>query len=359
MRGIRRYPRGGDIAADVTIGIHLEPEPLAFRVRPQAEECVDSWLDRLTAAHETTRSALFRHLGINPALASMDLARGKVGLDPTWHAALDHLVERLAWAVQTGSARVEQSFLACEAEALLPRRLRRYACARCWYEARLEGKPLIILREWILRACWRCSLHEAPLSDMAEIGRWDEAPRRRIDLVDLVFRAERLRWKIPVRPGAIWTNATFIETLVGSAEGQDMTPPARSYQEKFSANLFHYSADRIALLVLAHSGRPRGVRRFERLIATRLPERPTPGGGTLDPEKRSYRRMSHASSRPRAFAASLYDLLCAYSALFDLQNRARSAEVRLARMEQLLRVLRQRPVSTGRRPTARERRPAG
>ena len=28
----------------------LEPQPLAFRVRPQADECFDSWIDRVAAA---------------------------------------------------------------------------------------------------------------------------------------------------------------------------------------------------------------------------------------------------------------------------------------------------------------------
>ena len=51
-----------------------EIEPLAFRVRPLPEECFESWLRRLAARHETTPKALFRHLGIDAALADRDLA---------------------------------------------------------------------------------------------------------------------------------------------------------------------------------------------------------------------------------------------------------------------------------------------
>lgn len=221
------------------IALGLEPEPLAFRVRPQVEECVDSWLDRLTAAHETTRVGLFRHLAIDPALAGMDLARGKHGLDLSWHGVFDHMVERLAWAVQTGTDAVSQTFLACRPDALLPRRLRHHACARCWYEARRTAKPLFVQREWILRACWRCWEHELPLSDMAAVEGGVEDRASLALLADLVTRAERLRWKIPIRPAAFRSNATVLHYLVRPAEWQGLAAPLGAYQRRFTANLYH------------------------------------------------------------------------------------------------------------------------
>ena len=51
-----------------------EIEPLAYRVKPLPGECFESWLRRLTERHETTRRALFRHLGIENALTDYDLA---------------------------------------------------------------------------------------------------------------------------------------------------------------------------------------------------------------------------------------------------------------------------------------------
>ena len=141
----------------------LDPEPLAFRIRPQPDECFNSWIGRVAIAHEITRSALLRHLGIDPAMAGMDLALGKRGFGEVWHGGVDRLVEQLAWAVQTEPARIAATFLGCDAAALLPRRLRAYACARCWYEALRAGKPRIIRREWILRASWRCRQHGLPL----------------------------------------------------------------------------------------------------------------------------------------------------------------------------------------------------
>lgn len=301
------------------ISLGLDPEPLAFRVRPQVEECVDSWLDRLTAAHETTRVALFRHLGIDPALAGMDLARGKHGLDQAWHGTLDHMVERLAWAVQTETETVSQAFLACRPEALLPRRLRHYACARCWYEARRTAKPLIVQREWILRACWRCGEHELPLSDMAAIEGRVEGRASLAVLADLVLRAERLGRKIPVRPAASRSNATILHYLVRPAEWRGLAAPFSAYQRRFTANLYHFSSDRVGLLALAHGSRTHGAHRFERLIAARLPERPTPGGGTLGPKKRPYRlkRCFQIKTLRTRIASDYTDLLLVCSHLFQ------------------------------------------
>ena len=76
-----------------------ESEPLALRVRPQADECFDSWIERMALAHDTTRGVLFQHLGIDASLASLDLARGTSGVALEHQFAVDQMVGQLAWAV--------------------------------------------------------------------------------------------------------------------------------------------------------------------------------------------------------------------------------------------------------------------
>ena len=83
------------------------PEPLAFRVRPRADEAFDSWMDRLTARHEVARAELFRHLGCDPRLAARDLARGSTGMARDDWFALNFLVGHLAWAVETSEKAIE------------------------------------------------------------------------------------------------------------------------------------------------------------------------------------------------------------------------------------------------------------
>lgn len=297
------------------IALGLEPEPLAFRVRPLADECFDSWIDRMIRVHETTRAALFRHVGIEPALAGYDLARGAQGLDVAWHSAFANLVERLAWAVQCESGRISATFLACEATDVLPRRLRRYACARCWYEAGRAGKPMIVHREWILRASWRCQKHELPLSDMASLLTDGAGMPSQSDLGLAIIAAERRRWAYQVRPGAIPQNAAELAYLVGSSDWHGLRPPNKRYHARFAANQFHFSADRIALLALAHGNRHALARRFERLVAGRLPERPTVGGGVQAHAKVPYRLRTCAQPKPtsRWMAPGMLDLLRAYA----------------------------------------------
>ena len=277
---------------------------------------------------------LFRHLGMESALAGMDLARGREGLDERWHGALDRLVGRLAWAVQTGPEQVHATFLACDADALLPRRLRRFACARCWYEARSAGKPAIIEREWILRVSWRCREHGLPLSDMSEIMRIAEGRRLLAELARAVLRAQRLRWQIRGRSAAIRRNATVLDYLVNSAAWQGLGPPDRLYQARFAANSYHFAADRIAMLALAHGNRHGGARRFERLVSARLPDRPRPGGGVQDTQKRPYRLQPGFLPKPQSLwsAPEILDLLCAYGEVRKRWDAERELEAIFARL---------------------------
>lgn len=299
------------------IALGLEPEPLAFRVRPLADECFDSWIDRVGSAHESSRSALFRHLGIEPTLAGQDLARGKRGLEATWHGAFASLVERLAWAVQCEPERISATFLACEVSALLPRGLRHCACAQCWYEALRAGKPEFIRREWILRASWRCREHGIPLSDMDKIPGEPGCRRSLAQLARSVVLAERLRAKVGPSQKAIRRNSRALSHLACHSEWQRPRMTDQAYQARFSANAFHFTADRIAMLALAHGKRDAAARRFETLISAHLPERPAPGGGSLAEKKPPYRLQAAFKAKPRSHwvAPDMLTVLRTYGAV--------------------------------------------
>jgi hypothetical protein len=110
-------------------------------------------------------------------------------------------------------------------------------------------------------------------------------------------------------------NAAELAYLVGSSDWRGLGPPNKRYHDRFAANQFHFSADRIALLALAHGNRQALVRRFERLVAARLPERPTVGGGVQAPAKVPYRLRPCAQPKPasRWMAPGILDLLRAYA----------------------------------------------
>lgn len=136
--------------------------PLAFRVLPQPEEFFDSWLDRLAQRHDTSRNDLFEFLGLEAGIARLDLASG---LETIASAASIVVIERLAWAVQCKVSVVQATFVPASGMYLLPPRVRYYGCPQCWLESCQSGRPLMILREWVLRQSWHCRMHEALLVD--------------------------------------------------------------------------------------------------------------------------------------------------------------------------------------------------
>lgn len=107
-----------------------EREPLAFRVKPLPAECFESWLRRLAERHETTRKALFGHLGIETALADCDLA-SSADWDPERRIAM---VGRLAWAATVPEKAIFRTFVGCQRGDLLPPALRSLGCAQCWLD---------------------------------------------------------------------------------------------------------------------------------------------------------------------------------------------------------------------------------
>jgi hypothetical protein len=163
---------------------------------------------------QTTRPALFRHLGLEAAIASLDLARGTCGLSNEQYFAVYQVIGQLAWAVEIEVQQIEGTFLNVEASVVLPRRQRRYVCPLCWQQALRDGRAPIIRKEWILRMSWRCQVHALPLcalpvadGAMSEqaVGSW---------LSGAVARAESLRWKLGAHPRLVEWNAEGVDTLV-------------------------------------------------------------------------------------------------------------------------------------------------
>lgn len=294
----------------------LEPQPLAFRVRPQTDECFDSWIDRVAAAHETTRPELFRHLGLETKLASMDLARGTCGLANEQYFAVYQMIGQLAWAVQIEPQQVEGTFLNVEASAVLPRRQRRYVCPRCWQQAWQDGRAPIICKEWILRMSWRCQVHDLPLCRLpvAEgamstqaVGSW---------LSSALARAERLRWGLELRPRLVEWNAEGVDRLV-RASRKRFKGEKQAYLDRFQANLFHFACDRIAMLALAHSRLGKATCGFERLVSLDLPQYTTREVMTLRPLTPSPQswRIGKGRRLLRRYDCKVIDLAMTYAHL--------------------------------------------
>lgn len=315
---------------------NLEPETLAFPIKPRRHEAFDSWLSRLTAAHRVSRAQLFRHLEIDPGLSSLDLARGKGGLDPALHSACDAMVERLAWAVEVDPEQINATFLACETAALLPWTHRRYVCAQCCYEAQRAGGPMIVCREWILRASWRCSLHGLPLTDMRSLPVEATGRQLRAFLAHAAMRSRRIEWKIKPTSGALARNKTVIDYLIGPSDWVGLAPPYQRYQARFVANQYHFASDRIAMLALAHSPRAKPARRFERMIATRLPERPLTDGRTETPVRGALRLRTCKLPKPRSkWTCDFFALIAAYSTARQHQDRESELAAAFERFEGL------------------------
>lgn len=247
------------------MGVVHEPEPLAFRVRPRPNEAFDSWMDRLTAKHEVTRAELFRHLGCDPRLGLCDLARGWQGMAQADYPAFHQLIETLAWAVQARTRTIEATFVAVPELTLLPPALRVFGCPLCWREAQQAREPLILTRDWILRASWMCQRHQLPLAPVQRLvdGRTPRATARILEMQ--VDAMHTLRRRHPPTPIMVAFNRSVIGAMLGQA-GAGLRRGESGYRSRFTANRYHLARARIALLAAAHSERTRSADRFEDLV---------------------------------------------------------------------------------------------
>ncbi len=255
-----------------------EREPLAFRVKPLPAECFESWLRRLAERHETTRKALFRHLGIDKALGDRDLASSADGK----RERCKTMVEKLAWATTVPERAIFRTFVSCPRADLLPPALRSIGCAQCWLEWLASGAPWRIERGWILRVAMRCERHDLLLTDLREVmglGRTAAAQRllegiadrTREQMARFAFVKTRLAWNLVVSRAHIrgsrlnsWAfSARYLAALVG--------------------NRFHYAPSRHLLLAALHSNDVAGAERMGRIFrfeaqpVRNLPKRVTRG----------------------------------------------------------------------------------
>jgi len=247
------------------MGVVHEPEPLAFRVRPRPNEAFDSWMDRLTAKHEVTRAELFRHLDCEPRLGLCDLARGWQGMGEAHYPAFHQLIETLAWAVQARTRTIEATFVSVPEATLLPPALRVFGCPLCWRGSLQAGEPLILTRDWILRASWMCQRHRLPLVAVRRLvhGRTPRAAARILDVQ--VAAMQSLRRRYPSRSVMLAFNRSVIDAMLGDP-GAGLRRGEFGYRSRFTANRFHLADARIALLTAAHSDRTCSADRFEELV---------------------------------------------------------------------------------------------
>lgn len=245
-------------------------------------------------------------------------------------------MERLAWAVEVDPEQINGTFLACEAAALLPFAHRHYVCALCCYEAQLAGGPVIVRREWILRASWRCSLHGLPLTDMRSLPLEDAGRQLHAFLAHAVMRSRRIQWKIKPTSSALARNKTVIDYLIGPSNWVGLAPPYQRYQERFVANQYHFACERIGMLALAHSSRKTAALRFERLIATRLAERPLTEGRMEMPVRGALRLRTCKLPKPRSkWTCDIFALIAAYGTVRHRQEKERALAAAFARFEGL------------------------
>lgn len=238
-----------------------EIEPLAYRVRPLPGECFESWLRRLAARHETTREALFGHLGIDKALAVRDLASSAEGVLEQRRA----IVERLAWATMVPEKAILRTFVGCPRSDLLPPALRAIGCAQCWLDWLESGMPWRIERGWILRVALRCERHELLLTDLRavlDLGRSIAARRLLEDTVDrtreqmarFAFVKTRLAWNL----------------VISRAHIRGKQPISYGFSKRYKAvlvgNRFHYAPSRHLLLAALHSNDVVQAERIERIF---------------------------------------------------------------------------------------------
>jgi hypothetical protein len=298
---------------------NLAPEPLALRIRPQRDECFDSWIGRVAVGHETTRTELFRHLGCDPHLAALDLARGKLGVASARFDAFDDLVDRLAWAVQADRSTIEATFLSAPADALLPPEMRVFSCSQCWLESLTANEPLVIVREWALRASWLCDRHRLPLSSVGLCA--DRQPPRAAQRVLTRHLAAARCLLRRHRPTAelFAHNRCALGHLLGS-DAIGFRRGALAYCSRFGANRFHLSNARIALLAAAHSDDARVARRFEGWISLTTSQLFKSGGIALSAKAHRRANEAEGSDRERLVTvridhwdANLYELLMAYA----------------------------------------------
>ncbi len=270
-------------------------ERLAFLVQPAEEESFGSWARRLCARHELTWPAMLRHLGCNTALARLDLTLGVRAVPIGLKDPFERMINELAYAIDVSSDEIAATFVDVNPAYLLPPSSRRYGCPECWMEEPRHAGPMVVKRDWELRASWRCNRHSLALCDSATLGR----PRTHDEIVAVLQdAADRTRVKqhgIRLLKMMTSNNQRLINHLMPERRGGRQSLPAPDYFARFADNQYHLASDRIGLLMHAHGRIDRPARCFEQFVALTRGELREKGQGALD-----WRRLPPRQSAPRA-----------------------------------------------------------
>lgn len=183
------------------------------------------------------------------------------------------------------------------------------------------AEPLIIKRDWILRASWQCAEHRLPLAalggTMANRPYWPGL--RWLEMH--VAAAERLRRRNPVPLSLEQRNENLVAHLLGKST-RGMRRGEYGYQLRFEENVFHLSRARIALLLAAHSDRVHSAVRFEHFVALSAATLRKAGRGALDPTSRPIKpKAKHTPTKLEVVTRTLWlvslgDVLRVYGSLF-------------------------------------------
>lgn len=291
-------------------------ERLAFLVRPEEEESFGSWIRRLCARHELTWPAMLRHLGCDTALAGLDLSLGIQAVPIGLKEPFERMVTELAWAVDVTVYDIAATFVDVNPAYLLPPKARRYGCPECWIEGPRQSGPMIVKREWELRASWRCARHNLALCDCASLGR----PRPHDEYIpvlrDMAERMRRRQSRMLLLKTMTKENQRLIYHLMAEHRGGRFNVPEPDYFARFADNQYHLSANRIGLLMHAHGRIDRSARCFEQFVALTRGELREKGRGALDwrrlPPRTLEPKAKHFRPRARVWTCDLWLLISAY-----------------------------------------------
>lgn len=298
-------------------------------MRPAEEESFGSWIRRLCARHELTWPAMLRHLGCDTALAGLDLTLGIQAVPIRLKESFERMMTALAWAVDVTDDDIAATFVYVNPAYLLPPNARRYGCPECWIEGPRHPGPMIVKRDWELRASWRCARHNLALCDSASLGR----PRTRDEYIavlqDMAERMRRRQRGIILLKTMAKKNQRLICRLMSERRSGRLSVSEPDYFARFADNQYHLSADRIGLLMHAHGRIDRPARCFEQFIALTRGELREKGRGALDWRRLPPRQSAPGSGRgvPRTgvWTCDIMSLLAAFGQVWQRREARQSS----------------------------------
>lgn len=306
-------------------------ERLAFLVQPADEESFGSWVRRLCARHELTWPAMLRHLGCDPALAGLDLTLGIQAVPIRLRESFERMVTELAWAVDVTDDDIAATFVDVNPAYMLPLSSRRYGCLECWIEGPRPSGPMIVKRDWELRASWWCARHNLALCDSASLRRPHTGDEYISVLQGVADRTRRRQRRMLLLKTMTKENERLIYHLMAEHRGGRFNVPEPDYFVRFADNQYHLSANRIGLLMHAHGRIDRPARCFERFVALTRGQLREKGQGALDwrhlPPRQLAPRPQRTPSRRIVWKCDTWDLLQAFGQVWQRREARHSASL--------------------------------